>query len=103
GGVGIVGRAVECAEQRPRPALESLYANGYGLGEQVKGWYTVDERTPDVHPGELEREVGRHGMPHELAEAGAAYASAGDVQRRRQRQPEEPVGTEGPEGPGHEA
>jgi hypothetical protein len=63
----------------------------------------VDERTPDVHPGEHEREVGRHGMPHELAEAGAAYASAGDVQRRRQRQSEEPAGEEAPEGPADEA
>ena len=101
--VEVVDRAVEFAEQSPEPALESLYDNVYVLGEQVKGWYTVDERTPDVHPGEHEREVGKHGMPHELAEAGAAYASVGDVQRRRQRQPEEPAGAEEPEGPADEA
>ena len=53
------------------------------LGDQVQGWYSVDERTPEVHRGEDEHEVGKTGMPHELAEAGAAYAGAGDVQKRR--------------------
>lgn len=66
--------AVEFAEGSPEPPLESLYDNLYVLGDQVEGWYAVDERTPDVHRGEHEHEVGRAGTKvHELAEAGAAY------------------------------
>jgi pyruvate dehydrogenase E1 component alpha subunit len=84
--VEIVDEAVEFADASPEPALESLYDNVYVLGEQVRGWYAVDERTPEVHRGEDEHEIGKHGTPHELAEAGAAYAGVGDVQRRRQEQ-----------------
>jgi hypothetical protein len=36
-----------------------------------------------VHRGEDEPQVGKTGVAHELAEAGAAYAGAGDVQKRR--------------------
>ena len=79
----IVDQATAFADESPEPALESLYDNVYVLGDQVQGWYSVDERTPEVHRGEDEHEIGKHGVPHELAEAGAAYASAGEVQRRR--------------------
>jgi hypothetical protein len=44
----------------------------------------VDERSPEPHRGEQEREAGR--VPHELAEAGAAYAGVGEAQERRRRQ-----------------
>jgi pyruvate dehydrogenase E1 component alpha subunit len=81
--ITTVDEAVKFAEESPAPALESLYDNVYVLGEQVQGWYSVDERTPEVHRGEDEPEVGKHGVAHELAEAGAAYAGAGDVQKRR--------------------
>jgi pyruvate dehydrogenase E1 component alpha subunit len=84
--VEIVDEAVEFADASPEPALESLYDNVYVLGEQIRGWYAVDERTPEVHRGEEEHEIGKHGTPHELAEAGAAYAGVGDVQRRRQKE-----------------
>ncbi len=84
--IEIVDEAVAFAEESPLPALESLYENVYVLGDQVQGWYSVDERTPEVHRGEDEVEVGRGGVAHELAEAGAAYAGAGDVQRRRRSQ-----------------
>ena len=57
--------------------------NIYVLGDQVQGWYSVDERTPEPHRGEDEHEIGASGVAHELAEAGAAYAGAGDVQKRR--------------------
>ena len=69
------------------------------LGEQVQGWYSVDERTPEVHRGEDEREVGAHGVAQELAEAGAAYAGAGDVQRRRRQEEKQPSGAEAADGP----
>jgi pyruvate dehydrogenase E1 component alpha subunit len=86
-----VDGAVEFADSSPEPPLESLYDNVYVLGEQVQGWYAVDERTPEVHRGEDEREIGRHGTPHDLAEAGAAYAGVGDAQRRqRERNPSGP-------------
>jgi pyruvate dehydrogenase E1 component alpha subunit len=86
--IEIVDRAVEFADASPEPALESLYDNVYVLG-QVQGWYSVDERTPEVHRGEDEPKIGKHGVAHELAEAGAAYAGAGDVQRRRRAQEDE--------------
>jgi pyruvate dehydrogenase E1 component alpha subunit len=81
--IGIVDDAVAFAEASPEPALETLYDNVYVLGDQIHGWYSVDERTPEVHRGEDEREIGKHGTAHELAEAGAAHARAGEVQRRR--------------------
>ena len=59
------------------------------LGDQVQGWYSVDERTPEVHRGEDEQEVGRGGVAQELAEAGAAYAGAGEVRKRRRAEGEE--------------
>jgi hypothetical protein len=40
----------------------------------------VDERSPDPHPGESEREAGARAR--ELAERGAAYAGPGAAQRR---------------------
>jgi pyruvate dehydrogenase E1 component alpha subunit len=94
--VEIVDRAVEFADRSPEPALESLYDDVYVLGDQIHGWYSVDERTPEVHRGEDEHEVGKRGTPHELAEAGAAYAGVGDLQRRRK-------GREGPSGETDEA
>jgi pyruvate dehydrogenase E1 component alpha subunit len=79
--------AVEFADASPEPALEMLYDNLYVLGDEaIGGWYAVDERTPETHPGEMEREVGAEGEIRKLAEAGAAYA--GQAERRR-RPPQE--------------
>jgi pyruvate dehydrogenase E1 component alpha subunit len=76
-----VMEAVEFADNSPEPPLESLYENLYVIGDQVPGWYAVDERTPEPHRGEREHEIGTEGQVRELAEAGAAYggqaASAG--------------------------
>jgi pyruvate dehydrogenase E1 component alpha subunit len=66
--------AVEFADNSPEPPLESLYDHIYVVGDQVPGWYAVDERTPEPHRGEEEREVGATGEARKLAEAGAAYA-----------------------------
>jgi pyruvate dehydrogenase E1 component alpha subunit len=79
-----VEEAVEFADNSPFPDLDSLYDDIYVYGDQVKGWYAVDERSPDVHPGEAERESGD--LAHELAEAGAAYAGVGDEKERSRRQ-----------------
>jgi pyruvate dehydrogenase E1 component alpha subunit len=96
--IEIVDEAVEFADKSPFPDLDSLYDDIYVYGDQVKGWYAVDERSPEVHRGEEEREAGP--VPHELAEAGAAYANVGDLQaqRRRQRDDDEGEGEPDEEG-----
>jgi pyruvate dehydrogenase E1 component alpha subunit len=67
-----VMEAVAFADASPEPPLESLYDNLYVVGD--RGWYAVDERTPDPHPGEAEREAASAKRVRDLAEAGAAYA-----------------------------
>ena len=84
--IELVDEAVAFADESPAPALESLYENVYVLGDQVQGWYSVDERTPEVHRGEDEQEVGRGGVAQELAEAGAAYAGQKSRTGRRPAQ-----------------
>jgi pyruvate dehydrogenase E1 component alpha subunit len=96
--IATVDEAVKFADNSPFPDLDSLYDEVYVLGEQVRGWWSVDERSPEVHRGERERETGQ--LPHELAEAGAAYASVGDAQARKRRQRD---GEEGDEGEGEVA
>jgi pyruvate dehydrogenase E1 component alpha subunit len=71
-----VDEAVKFADKSPFPDLDSLYDDVYVYGEQVKGWYTVDERSPDVHRGEEERDAPE--ISHKLAQAGAAYAGTGE-------------------------
>jgi pyruvate dehydrogenase E1 component alpha subunit len=86
--VAKVDEAVEFADNSPFPDLDSLYDDIYVLdGDRAPAWWSVDERTPEVHRGEEEREAGE--LPHELAEKGAAYASVGDVQARQRRRGEE--------------
>ncbi len=102
--------AVEFADNSPEPPLESLYDNLYILDDDALGWYAVDERTPDVHPGELEHEVGREGTRvFELAELGAAYGGPQEGPKKsreeleaaravedRDEDPEEEEAVEGP-------
>jgi pyruvate dehydrogenase E1 component alpha subunit len=76
----IIDNATEFADNSPFPELDSLYDDIYVYGDQVKGWYSVDERSPEVHRGEEERDAGD--VAHELAEAGAAYAKVGDAKER---------------------
>jgi pyruvate dehydrogenase E1 component alpha subunit len=78
--------AVEFADNSPEPPLESLYDHLYVVGDQVRGWYAVDERTPEPHRGEEEREVGTGGEARKLAEAGAAYAGQESRRGRKPRQ-----------------
>src|SRR5215211_1151867 len=77
---GIIDKATEFADNSPFPELDSLYDDIYVYGDQVKGWYAVDERSPETHRGEEERDAGD--VAHELAEAGAAYAKVGDAKER---------------------
>jgi 2-oxoglutarate dehydrogenase complex dehydrogenase (E1) component-like enzyme len=82
--VKVVDESVEFADQSPFPDLDTLYEDIYVYGDQVQGWYSIDERSPDVHRGEKEAEAGE--VAHELAEAGAAYARVGDAEERSRRQ-----------------
>ena len=86
----IVVEAAEYADASPEPDLDSLYDHLYVVGEQVPGWYAVDERSPDPHPGEEERKAGQRAQ--ELAERGAAYAGPGAAAKRAEDgdRPDEP-------------
>jgi Dehydrogenase E1 component len=83
--IKTVDEAQQFADQSPFPDLDSLYDDVYVFTGDVPGWWTVDERSPEVHRGEHEREAGE--LPHQLAEAGAAYANVGDEEARSRRQP----------------
>jgi pyruvate dehydrogenase E1 component alpha subunit len=54
-----IDEAVRFADESDFPAPESLYEHIYVLGDQVKGWYSVDERGEGVHHGEDEKEMGK--------------------------------------------
>ena len=69
-----VDDAVAFADKSSFPAPESLYDHIYVFGDQVEGWYSVDERSAGVHKGEDERalaeaERGPEGAYHEAKEA----------------------------------
>jgi hypothetical protein len=53
--VARVDQAVKFADDAAFPPPESLYDHIYVLGDQVQGWYSVDERSAGVHRGEDER------------------------------------------------
>jgi pyruvate dehydrogenase E1 component alpha subunit len=55
--VEAIDKAVEFADGSDFPPPESLYDDIYVLGGQVKGWYSVDERSAGVHKGEDERDM----------------------------------------------
>ena len=77
-----VDEAVELADASEFPDLASLYDDIYVMGKQVSdSWFSVDQRAPEPHRGEREREAGD--VAQELAEAGAAYAESDDARSRR--------------------
>jgi pyruvate dehydrogenase E1 component alpha subunit len=55
--IARVDEAVKFADRSAFPPPESLYDHVYVLGDQVKGWYSVDERSAGVHRGEDERDM----------------------------------------------
>ncbi len=87
--------AAEFADASAEPDLDSLYDHLYVGAEEVSGWYAVDERSPDPHPGEEERDAGERAQ--ELAERGAAYAGPGAASKRRDEgdEPDEEPGAAG--------
>ena len=65
-----VDAAVTFADQSPFPALDSLYDDVYVLGDQLRGWYSVDTRAPSSQRGE---QIAGDQQLQQLAEAGAQY------------------------------
>jgi pyruvate dehydrogenase E1 component alpha subunit len=82
----IVMEAVEFADNSPEPPLDSLYDHLYVLGDQVPGWYGVDERSPDSHAAEEER--GASDRARQLAERGAEYAEDEELREAEGDQPD---------------
>jgi len=79
-----IDEAVEFADNSPHPDLASLYDDVYVMeGDAQEAWWLVDERSPETHRGEEEREAGQ--VAHQLAEAGAAYAGEDVTSERRSR------------------
>ena len=78
--------AVEFADNSPEPPLDSLYDHLYVLGDQVPGWYGVDERSPDSHAAEEER--GATDRARQLAERGAEYAEDEELREAEGDQPD---------------
>jgi pyruvate dehydrogenase E1 component alpha subunit len=75
----VVTAAVEFADASPEPELDTLYQHLYVLGDQVRGWYAVDERAPGSYPGEQESTPTQPDEARRLAEAGAAYGGPSQV------------------------
>ena len=82
----IVNGAVEFADNSPEPPLDSLYDHLYVLGDQVPGWYGVDERSPDSHAAEEERKATERAR--RLAERGAEYAEDEELLEAEGMQPD---------------
>ena len=100
--IATVDEAVKFADKSPFPDLDSLYDEVYVLeNDRAPAWWTVDERSPEVHRGEDEREAGE--LPHTLAEKGAAYAAVGDTKARRRREDEDAEEQEDDDGEGEPA
>jgi pyruvate dehydrogenase E1 component alpha subunit len=74
-----VDEAVAFADASPHPSPNALYDDIYVLGDQVRGWYSVDERTPTPHRGEDERAMDEGTLPRS-SEHGAAPKPADAAQ-----------------------
>ena len=99
--IKTVDESVKFADKSPFPDLDSLYDNIYVLeGDRAPAWWSVDERSPEVHRGEREREAGD--LPHELAEKGAAYAGVGDRKSRQGGSPRDQEEEGAQQGPGED-
>jgi pyruvate dehydrogenase E1 component alpha subunit len=75
--LATLDEAVQFADDSPHPEPESLYDDLYVLGGQVRGWYSVDSRSPGVHPGEEERQLAQDGARREQYEAVVETQSGG--------------------------
>ena len=64
-----VDEAVAFADASPHPSPNELYDDIYVLGNQVRGWYSIDERTSTPHRGEDERAMTENLPGHKGYEA----------------------------------
>ena len=67
--IARVDAAVAFADASPRPPPESLYDDVYVLGDQVRGWYSVDERSPESAPRRGRARARRRRAPRRPARA----------------------------------
>jgi pyruvate dehydrogenase E1 component alpha subunit len=75
-----VDQAVAFADRSPFPPPESLYDHIYVMGDQVQGWYSVDERSAGVHKGEDERSLAASDRgPEDLYRQAVEAANREDV------------------------
>jgi len=61
--IALIDDAVTFADASPHPSPNALYDDIYVLGDQVRGWYSVDARTPTPHRGEDERGMDAKDLP----------------------------------------
>ena len=86
--IARIDGAVAFADASPHPSPTALYEDIYVLGDQVRGWYSVDERTPTPHRGEDEAAMDSADLPRSAEHAGshpvneASPKPADDAQRR---------------------
>src|SRR3954454_4422865 len=73
-----IDEAVAFADKSGFPPPESLYDHVYVLGDQVRGWYSVDERSAGVRRGEHLREMSQDGARREQFEA-VVESQSGDL------------------------
>jgi len=66
-----VDAAVTFADQSPFPQLDALYQDVYVLGGELRGWYSVDTRSPGAQRGER---IAGDSELQRIAEAGAAHS-----------------------------
>jgi pyruvate dehydrogenase E1 component alpha subunit len=77
-----VDAAVAFADNSPHPSPNDLYDDIYVLGDQVGGWYSVDERTPTPHRGEDETGMDSARLPHAAEHRGATTPKPADAAQR---------------------
>jgi pyruvate dehydrogenase E1 component alpha subunit len=79
-----VDAAVAFADASPHPSPNALYDDIYVLGDQVRGWYSVDERTPTPHRGEDESAMDRADLPHAAEHSGGVTPKPADDAQREE-------------------
>jgi pyruvate dehydrogenase E1 component alpha subunit len=97
-----VDDAVAFADGARFPPPESLYDHIYVMGDQVQGWYSVDERSAGLHKGEDERSIaeaerGPEAAYHEAVEA-AGREDAGEKKPADEAQAEDEDAEQGESG-----
>ncbi len=69
--IARIDAAVAFADASPHPSPTALYEDIYVLGDQVRGWYSVDERTPTPHRGEDEHAMDSADLPRSAEHTGS--------------------------------